>query len=84
MLKAYLCSRLDTAQESDDDEEVNVYTAHLLHSLVDGSFYNENAEVLADHRLSAHGLFAGFGGHQGRYRKHKTPRQSYLEQAQQY
>ncbi len=37
----------------------------------------------AAHRLYAHGLFAGFGGHQGRSRKHKTPRQSYLEQAQQ-
>ena len=48
MLNAYLCSRLDIEQESDEDEEVNVYIAHLLHSLVDGTFYTENAEVLAD------------------------------------
>lgn len=48
MLNAYLCSRLDIEQESDEDEEVNVYIAHLLHSLVDGSFYTENTDVLAD------------------------------------
>ena len=48
MLNAYLCSRLDTECESDQDEEVNVYMAHLLHSLVDGSFYTENAGVLAN------------------------------------
>lgn len=48
MLNAYLCSRLDTECESNEDEEVNVYMAHLLHSLVDGSFYTDNAEVLAN------------------------------------
>ena len=111
MLNAYLCSRIDIEQESDEDEEVNVYIAHLLHSLVDGTFYTENAEVLADapydvfskveqsesdrhklkvyrtnadHRLVAHGLFSGFGNHQGLYRKSTTPQESYLEQAQQY
>ncbi len=111
MLNAYLCSRLDTDQESDEDGEVNVYIAHLLHSLVDGTFYTQNAEVLADapydvfsqveasesdrhklkvyrtnadHRLVAHGLFAGFGSHKGFYQKSTTPQESYLEQAQQY
>jgi hypothetical protein len=43
---AFLCSRLDTDQDSDGDEEVNVYMAHLLLSLVDGRFYTEHAEVL--------------------------------------
>ncbi len=47
MLNAFLCSRLDIERESDEDEEVNVYMAHLLHSLVDGSFYADNADVLA-------------------------------------
>lgn len=111
MLNAYLCSRLDTDQESEEDEEVNVYMAHLLHSLVDGSFYTANAEVLADapldvfakveesesdrhklkvyrtnadHRLVSFGLFEGFGGHQGFYRKTHTPQETYLEQAQQF
>ena len=48
MLNAYLCSRLDIEQESDEDEEVNVYLAHLLHLLGDGTFYTQKAEVLAD------------------------------------
>lgn len=47
MLNAFLCSRLETDNESDDDEEVNIYMAQLLLSLVDGSFYSEHAEVLA-------------------------------------
>lgn len=46
MLNAFLCSRLDTARDSDGDEEVNVYMAHLLLSLVDGRFYTEHTEVL--------------------------------------
>lgn len=46
MFNAFLCSRLDTDQDSDGDEEVNMYMAHLLLSLVDGRFYTEHAEVL--------------------------------------
>lgn len=42
--------------------------------------YRTNAE----HRLVAFGLFDGFGGHQGLYRKATTSREQYLEQAQQY
>ena len=47
MLNAYLSARIDTAHESDGDEEVNVYMAFLLESLVDGSFYLEHGEKLA-------------------------------------
>lgn len=47
LLNAYLQSRIETGNESDGDEEVNVYLAGLLHSLVDGRFYVDNAERLA-------------------------------------
>ena len=47
MLNAFLCARIDTANESDGDEEVNVYMAYLLESLVDGSFYAEHGDSLA-------------------------------------
>ena len=47
MLNAYLNARIDTENESDGDEEVNMYMAHLLESLVDGSFYVNHADELA-------------------------------------
>ena len=47
MLNAYLNSRIDTSNESNGDEEVNVYIAYLLQSLVDGSFYVDHGEELA-------------------------------------
>ena len=47
VLNAYLHSRIDRKRESVDDEEVNVYMAHLLHSLVDGRFYTDNHQLLA-------------------------------------
>lgn len=51
MLNAYLQSRIETDHESDGDEEVNVYVAGLLESLVDGRFYADNAEQLASSAL---------------------------------
>ncbi|MBI2050574.1 MAG: hypothetical protein HYT31_02105 [Parcubacteria group bacterium] len=47
LLNALLQSRIETGHESDGDEEVNVYMAGLLHSLVDGRFYVDNADHLA-------------------------------------
>ena len=47
MLNAFLCARIDTANESENDEEVNVYMAYLLESLVDGSFYANHGDRLA-------------------------------------
>jgi hypothetical protein len=47
LLNAYLQSRIETDNESDGDEEVNVYVAGLLHSLVDGRFYCDNVDRLA-------------------------------------
>ncbi len=47
MLNAYLLSRIDTEHESTEDEEVNVYMAGLLQSLVDGSFHAGHGEWLA-------------------------------------
>ena len=47
LLNAYLQSRIDTDHESDGDEEVNVYVAGLLESVVTGKFYSDNADHLA-------------------------------------
>ena len=47
MLNCYLLSRIDTDHESTEDEEVNVYMAGLLQSLVDGSFHAGHGEWLA-------------------------------------
>ncbi|MEE2658352.1 MAG: hypothetical protein VX733_07600 [Candidatus Latescibacterota bacterium] len=47
LLNAYLQSRIETDCESNGDEEVNVYIAGLLESLVDGTFYATHADVLA-------------------------------------
>ena len=47
MLNAYLHARIDTENESDGDEEVNVYMAYLLQSLADGTFYTANGDNLA-------------------------------------
>lgn len=47
LLNAYLQSRIETRNESDGDEEVNVYLAGLLCSLVDGRFYTCNLDRLA-------------------------------------
>lgn len=51
MLNAFLKARIDTDNESDADEEVNVYMAHLLHSVVDGRFYADHAGDLASSPL---------------------------------
>ena len=51
MLNAYLQSRIETDHESDGDEEVNVYLAGLLLSLVDGRFYADNVDRLATSAL---------------------------------
>jgi hypothetical protein len=47
MFNAFLQARIDTDNESDADEDVNLYMAHLLHSVVDGRFYGRGAESLA-------------------------------------
>lgn len=54
VLNAFLKARIDTDHESDADEEVNVYMAHLLHSVVDGRFYADHAEALAASPLDVH------------------------------
>ena len=71
---------------TEEDEEVNVYIANLLHSLVEGTFYTQNAEVLAD---APYDVFSQVEAsesdrHKGFYRKNTTPQECYLEQAQQY
>jgi len=47
MLDTLLRSRIDTGQETSDDEDVNVYLAHLLHSFMDHSFLTQNQGLLS-------------------------------------
>jgi hypothetical protein len=47
MFNSFLCARIDTENETEDDEDVNMYMAHLLQSAVDGRFYVDHAGVLA-------------------------------------
>lgn len=48
MFNSFLCARIDTENETEDDEDVNMYMAQLLQSVVDGHFYLERATVLAN------------------------------------
>ena len=54
MFNAFLQARIDTGNESDADEEVNLYMAHLMHSVVDGRFYGRCAESLASSPVDVH------------------------------
>ena len=47
MFNSFLYARIDTENETEDDEDVNMYMAQLLQSAVDGRFYVDHAEVLA-------------------------------------
>ena len=47
LLNAFLCSRLDTENETEEDENVNVYIPQLLYSLFDGSFFGHRSQMLA-------------------------------------
>lgn len=47
MFNSFLFSRIEINKETDGDEEVNVYMAHLLLSLVDGRLFSEHADRLA-------------------------------------
>ena len=47
LLNAFLCSRLDTENETEEDENVNVYITQLLYTLFDGSFFSHRSEMLA-------------------------------------
>lgn len=47
LFDAFLKSRMETNLGSDGDEEVNMYMAHLLLSMVDGRLLSEHADRLA-------------------------------------
>lgn len=72
LLNAYLQSRIETDNESDGDEEVNVYVAGLLHSLVDGRFYTDNAERLATSPLDVCQKAAASGTDRGKADVYRT------------
>ena len=48
MFNSFLCARIDTENETEDDEDVNMYMAQLLHSIVNGSFYVDHVDELAN------------------------------------
>ena len=56
LLDALLKSRLVTGLETEDDEDVNVYLANLLHDFLDGSFQKSYGAVVSsyDSDVSAH------------------------------
>jgi len=47
MLDSLLKSRIETGEETTDDEDVNVYLAGLLHSFMDSSFFLKNGRFLS-------------------------------------
>ncbi|MEE3261245.1 MAG: hypothetical protein VX290_00265 [Candidatus Latescibacterota bacterium] len=63
LLNAYLTSRIETDCESDGDEEVNVYMAGLLHGVVDGKFYTETTDHLANDFETYHGVLDHMARH---------------------
>lgn len=72
LLNAYLQSRIDTDHESDGDEEVNVYLAGLLHSLVDGRFYADNVDHLASSPLDVYQKAEESGTNRGKADVYRT------------
>ena len=53
LLNAFLCSRLDTENETEEDENVNVYIAQLMYTLFDGSFFGRS-QMLATSPSDVH------------------------------
>lgn len=47
MMDSLLKSRIETGEETTDDEDVNVYLAGLLHSFIDRSFFDCNGSYLS-------------------------------------
>lgn len=47
MLDTLLRSRIEMGQETSDDEDVNVYLAHLMHSFLDHSFQIQNQGLIS-------------------------------------
>ena len=47
MLDALLRSRIETGEETTDDEDVNVYLANLLHTFLDGSFDDVDGDYVS-------------------------------------
>ena len=45
MLNSLLQSRIETGEETTDDEDVNVYLATLMHSFLDQSFQEEHGHL---------------------------------------
>ena len=72
LLNAYLQSRIDTDNETDGDEEVNVYLAGLLHDIVDGRFYSDNVERLATSSLDVCQLADACGTPRGKTQVYRT------------
>jgi hypothetical protein len=72
MLNAFLQARMDTQHGSDGDEEVNMYIAHLLHSLVDGRFYVDHTDKLATSPLDVHQKVSENNGNRHKLQVYRT------------
>jgi hypothetical protein len=55
LLNAFLCSRLDTKNETEEDENVNMYITQLLYTLFDGSFFGRS-QMLATSPSDVHAM----------------------------
>lgn len=51
MLDALLRSRIETGEETTDDEDVNIYLANLLHGFVDGGFMAANNALISRYEI---------------------------------
>ena len=71
MLDSLLRSRIDTGEETLDDEDVNVYLASLLHSFLDRSFEVECGGVLSRHETDIFALAETGDDLRMRYRVYK-------------
>ncbi|MDP6776308.1 MAG: hypothetical protein QGI83_06055 [Candidatus Latescibacteria bacterium] len=71
MLDALLRSRIETGEETTDDEDVNVYLASLLHSFLDRSFFCDNGDCLSSYGVDVFALAEGSNDLRTKYHVYK-------------
>ncbi len=71
MLDSLLRSRIETGEETSDDEDVNVYLSGLLHSFLDRSFFLKNRECLSRYTTDVFAWAEESGDLRTKYRVYK-------------
>jgi hypothetical protein len=71
MLDALLRSRIETGEETFDDEDVNVYLAGLLHAFLDKSFFLKNRGCLSRYTTDVFAWAEESGDLRTKYRVYK-------------